>query len=253
MTIVGRSSRFAFTLIEVLMAIVLLLALLAAMFGFFFDMLNSRAKALDSMWRDQAATTLIGRLEADLACCMVGDSRIGPGVRGGPDSLRVLTRGVALQVAERGIDDPAALGDLQFTDYSHNHETHRLVGRAGPASESQTQQERELSSGTIHRLRFRYHDGEGWRQSFDSMQAGRLPLAVEVAIWFVSPNSHESEGLDTEAAAHEGELDAGETGASDAGDDWEMESQANRHPPDRIRVLVIPDAGAGSEQHSEGA
>jgi type II secretory pathway component PulJ len=74
-----RPARFAFTLLEVLIAIALLMGLVSALFAFGFDMLASRQKALEYAWQQRAAATLIERLEADLMSS-VAALRTEPGV-----------------------------------------------------------------------------------------------------------------------------------------------------------------------------
>src|SRR3712207_4257138 len=99
--------RRAFTLAEVLVAIAILLALVGTMFGFLFDLLSSRQRALEATSQQRAASALIDRLEADLFTCLVGDRRHGAGVAGEGERVRVLSRGVAASLAERGPDDPS--------------------------------------------------------------------------------------------------------------------------------------------------
>ena len=101
-----------FTLLEVLIAITLMLALLGSMFAFTFNMLSSRARASDYSHKQLAATTLIERIESDLMTCLVGDRRIGAGVKGDESALQILSRAVAASLALNCTTDPAVLGDL---------------------------------------------------------------------------------------------------------------------------------------------
>ena len=65
-------------------------------------------------------------------------------------------------------------------------------------------------------LRFRFFDGEGWSDSFDSSKSGTLPVAIEVGVW----------------SASGGAASTGEVG-KDIG--------AVMRAPDRWRLITVPD------------
>ncbi|MHC4415609.1 MAG: hypothetical protein ACYS0G_10025 [Planctomycetota bacterium] len=238
----------AFSLLEVLIAIALVLALVGSMFAFLFDMLSSRARALDYGAKQLAATTLIERAEADLMSCLVGDSVSGSGVEGDQTRLRILTRGVPAPLAERGVEDPAVLGDLQVAEYRFNDETARIEARRAAVGDPDA----DASSfapvgGQVHRIRFRYHDGTGWRESFDALAADRLPVAVEIAVWFDPPLFAEQA---PEAPGAMGGSDLPERLTYDASGGFDERTFAERSDldlfdeprPDRFRVIAVPDA-----------
>jgi hypothetical protein len=76
-------------------------------------------------------------------------------------------------------------------------------------------------------MRMRYWTDRGWQDSFDSLAAGALPGAVEVALWFGAPDGGGVGGT--------GE----ESGARDAAEELGV--------PDRVRTISVPDAmGAGA-------
>ena len=232
--------RRAFTLLEVLIAIALALILGATMFVFLQDMLATRGRTLEHAARQRAAATLIERVEGDLAACLVGDSRNGSGIAGDATHLRILTRGVMTHLASRGMDDPAALGDLHAVEYQFNAGNHSLEARkhlAGEASEF------AALGGDIAHIRFRYLDGRQWQTSFDSVAANRLPAAVEVCIWFnpwpgdASRAASPDTGSSTQPTESGANFDESEFAAL-------SESESFRPPPpDRRRVIVIPDGG----------
>ncbi len=246
----------AFTLVEVLVAIALVLALVGTMFGFLYDMLSSRRRALTFADNHSAAATLLERLEADLMCSLVGDSVSGAGIEGEEARLSILTRGVAASLAERGAADPTVFGDLQVAEYRFSPQRRRLEARRQPRGERNGEGTAfSLLGGELYKVRFRYHDGTAWRESFDSLDAGRLPVAIEVAVWFDAPFAEQmmSQALpgQTEPAAS-GRLTFDDTGGFDDRayaelSDLDLEAQL---PPDRIRVIVIPDAG-GEEQEQQ--
>lgn len=231
--------RRGFTLLEVLIAIALMSMLLGSLFAFLHDLLQSRSRALEYTARQLAAATLIERVEAELASCLVGDVTSGPGVKGDAASLAILSRGVAVHLAEGGLES-GVLGDLQqseyrFVDEVGEIEVRRMTPWARPAPAF-------VSVGPVHRLRFRYHDGTGWSDSFDSLAAGRLPEAIEVAVWY-HPWPGEQE-ITPQAPAERLTFDA--TGAfDDAAYAQQSDLDTFDEPrPDRFRVIVIPDASS---------
>lgn len=238
-----ESARRAFTLIEVLIAIGLALVLGATMFAFLHDMLATRARTLEHATRQRAAATLIERLEADLAACIVGDSRNGSGVQGSEASLRLLTRGVMPQLASRGSDDPSSLADLHDIEFRFNRATRSIDARKGRAGESS--EFTSLGDGIAH-VRFRYLDDRQWRSTFDSVELNRLPSAIEVCVWFNPWLGGPGDASDSAAAFDESNANVNfdENAFADA-----SEAAAFRPPPpDRRRVIVIPDGGAEAER-----
>jgi type II secretory pathway pseudopilin PulG len=252
--------RRSFTLIEVLIAIALMVALVGTMFGFLFNMLASRARVLEAARRMDAAGAVIRQLDADLMACVVGDATNGAGVSGDQTSLRVLTRGVAAALAQQGPDDPTVFGDLQRAEYRFDEPARRVEGGRAAASDGPVHM--VALDGVISKLRFRYHDGLAWRDSFDSRAEGRLPLAVEIAIWF-NPLPGQEQATDDEQQADAGRLAAAapEPEAPAAFDEerfaWQSDAASRDEPaPDRLRVFLIPDAqaepdAAGDEERAE--
>ncbi len=174
-----------FTLLEVLIATGLILALFGSMFTFLFDLLSARERALDHAAKQLAATTLIERVEADLMSCLVGDDVRGAGIEGNSTHLKILTRSVAGSLARRGGNDPAVFGDLQSAEYRFDDPSGHIEIARGPNPDpTETAGTFTAVGGPVFLVRFRYHDGSGWRESFDSLAADRLPVAVEVAVWF---------------------------------------------------------------------
>ncbi len=223
----NTNGRRGLTLLEVLVAVALLVVLFGALFTFLYDTLAARARALEHTGRQLAAATLFERLERELPACLVGDRESGAGVAGDGASLKISSRGVAAALAERGASDPEVLGDLQRMEYRFDRESGRIEARHLAAGDGEGGAFAPLG-GAVHLVRFRYHDGTAWRDSFDSLEADRLPLAVEVAIWFDGPG-----GSQDEAA-------------------FERDSREPR--PDRMRVIAVPDAaGEADEPPRDGA
>jgi prepilin-type N-terminal cleavage/methylation domain-containing protein len=240
--------RRGFSLLEVLVAIGLITLLFGALFGFLFDILASRTRALDHAGRQLAATTLIDGLERDLASCVVGDRNRGAGVEGSETSLRILTRGVAVHLADRGRDDPLVLGDLQQVEYRFDDATGQIEARrAGPDDRAANESSFAPLGRAVSKLRFRYRDDTGWRDSFDSLADDRLPLAVEIAVWFHPWPGEETPDPETDLEFEVPErltFDA-EAGFDEAAYARESDLELFDEPgPNRFRVIVIPDASS---------
>ncbi len=246
-------ARRAFTLLEVMIAIGLVGALVGSLFAFFFDIISWRARSIDLASRQLAATTLIERVETDLMTCLAGERAFGAGIEGDTTRLRILSRGVAASLAGRGVDDPAVFGDLQEAEYRFNGELRRIEARRRVEGDGAGAEPAFAAiGGTVHKVRFRFHDGTAWRDSFDSLSAGRLPTAVEVAVWFkpwpgddAPPSGEEAEeapferltfnaaaGFDERAYAELSDLDL-----------------FDEPMPDRVRVIAVPDA-AGDDPYA---
>jgi hypothetical protein len=234
-----------------LIVLALATALLGALFAFFFDMLESRRRALAFTARQRAATLLVERVETDLLTCLVGSGSAGAGVQGDASSLRILSRAVPVQLAERGRDDPAAFGDLLESEVRFDAGRGMLEARRGvPGIDDAAAADWSPLGGVVYRVRFRYHDGGGWRDQFDSLASDRLPRAVEVAVWFDpwpgemtddEPPLPEDESM-TELERLTFDPAAGfDERAFALASDVELFDEPT---PDRIRVIVIPDADA---------
>ncbi|MEE9129831.1 MAG: prepilin-type N-terminal cleavage/methylation domain-containing protein [Phycisphaerales bacterium] len=239
--------RRGFTLLEVLIVIGLVMALLGSMFTFMFDLLSSRDRAIQYSAQQLGATTLIERVEADLMTCVVGDADSGSGVDGDTQRLRILTRSVAASLAERGVGDPAVFGDLQLTEYRFDESRRQIMAsRRFVQTNNTTDRTSDFPvGGSVYKVRFRFHDGTSWRDTFDSRSYGRLPLAVEVAVWFEPWPGEEPDPIPQED-------DRLTFDAIDTFDERAYAEQSDlefyREPrPDRIRVIVIPDASTGDD------
>jgi prepilin-type N-terminal cleavage/methylation domain-containing protein len=244
-----RLNAAGFTLMEVMLAIALVAALVGAMLAFLVDVSASRARAQADAASRRAADVLLDRVEGDLMTCIAGLSSAETGFRGTSTSLEILTRGVAAPLALRD-QHQRTLSDLQRAQYSFNSADHSLSAWKGPVDVAA---DPTSMGGRVARVRFRYLDDRRWLDSFDSAIEGHLPVAVEVAIWLDdagSARANESAAAESSNGAespHTGneavdELDSILSDESEA----EPASPMHEPPPDRIRVITIPDAAASA-------
>jgi len=249
-----RGTRSGFTLLEVLISLALIGALLGALFSFYFNLLQSRTRIAERADQVRGAELLMEHVERALMFCIAGDTTFGPGIDGNSDRLSILTRGVlpALDAARANV----SLMDLQRVEVT--------TAPSGPAN----MRREAMRAGTSERagagalasqlgmVRFRYYDGSQWLDTFNSMQAGALPRAIEVAIWFDDPRPQDEIEADAEPASDEedasdlfdplsDDLFAEDASFEDEDDEWPL--------PDRHRIIVIPDAEQAAEEPTEAA
>ena len=199
--------RRGLTLLEVLIAIALVTLLLGSLFAFFWDMLSIRRHVVAETDRARAVSILVESVERDLLTTVVGDELIGAGVKGDEAGLALLSRAVPARLAGRD-----AFVDLERSAYRFDRERSEITAERSPVAGGGASAPPFALAGAVHHVRFRYHDGARWDDTFDSIARERLPAAVEIAVWF-------DPGLD--------------------------------RPPDRVRVIAIPDWEADDENEAE--
>lgn len=149
----------AFTILEVMLAVGLLVLLTGGMYTFLWDLVSRREAVAVEAARDGAAATLFERLEADLTGAIAGDEKHA-GLVGSASEITIHARGVAMPL--RPADRDTAMGDIQGTQVSFDKGVlrgRRWVGAGEPAGEF------EELSGDVQRVRFRYSDGRTDRKS----------------------------------------------------------------------------------------
>lgn len=200
-----RTRHRAFTLVEVLIALALILFLSGALLSYLYSLLDRRDRLVQAAAQQSAAASIFEQLEHDLATTFATDASGSAGVKGDGTSITVRCRGTNL--LSRGAD----LTDLQGCEVRQNGTTlsaRRLAQSAGNF---------ETIAENVERLQVRYFDGREWLDSFDSAATGQLPVAIEAAIWF-------------------GDKSSGSTAADPAA----PTDEAPR-APDRTRTMVVPD------------
>lgn len=221
-----------FTLLEVLLALGLIAMLAGGVMGFMLTLLHRRDGMSKHLIDAQSGAALLDRIESDILCGMAGDGGAGAGISGTTTSLRVLTRGVALPI-EPGMLGASKAGDRQGSEYVFDAASGVLRARRWMSGEETPAGEFEVVSDHLEAVRLSYFDGETWLGSFDSAAADNLPVAVEVALWFGTPQPPE----DGPAASAEPSDTTDTAGASVAA----KPPAPPRREPDRLRVIVVPD------------
>jgi len=171
----------AFTLIEVLLALGILLALTGSVYTFLDSVMTQRDRVAQAASDQQIAGAIIERIESDVLTTLAGSGRIGAGIVGSNTRLTLLTRGVTPPLQGAAVGVP--LGDLQLSRFEFDPFMGELHAARRDALDENAQTTMELLTDRLERVRFRYYKGRSWVSSFDSRTSG-LPGAIEVALWF---------------------------------------------------------------------
>ena len=180
----GSSSR-AFTLLEALIAVGMMVLLLGALAMFVEDLSRTRQFVARTAAETRSADALFGALEAALQTAVLDGGNRGAGVTGTDRSIRVLssrTDAGSGSVAELA---RAAFSPLSATQVDQNG-ANVTIGRGGVSS---------TLPATVRAMRVRYWYEGGWGDSFDSLNAGTLPAVVEVGLWFGATQAADDEEL----------------------------------------------------------
>ena len=169
-----RRNARGFTLLEALIAVGMLMLLLGALAMFVEDLTRTRQFSARTAAQTRSADALYSVLEAALQTAVVDGGPLGSGVTGTDRSVRVLssrTDAGSGSVRELARAAFAALSATEIGESSGNI----TVTRGGASS---------VLPATVRAMRVRYWVEGEWADSFDSLSAGSLPQAVEVALWF---------------------------------------------------------------------
>ena len=181
----SASLRRAFTLLEALIAVGMMVLLLGALAMFVEDLSRTRQFVARTAAETRSADALFGALEAALQTAVVDGGNRGAGVTGTDRSIRVLssrTDAGSGSVAELA---RAAFSPLSATQVDQNG-ANITIGRGGVSS---------TLPATVRAMRVRYWYDGGWGDSFDSLNAGTLPAVVEVGLWFGATQAGDEEEL----------------------------------------------------------
>jgi hypothetical protein len=171
--------RAAFTIVETLTALALLVLLMGSILTFMLTVRERRSRVVGLAGSTRDVLAMLDQLESDLTTAVASDAREGAGVVGDESSIRVIFRSVWL----RGAQDAAKPRDLQGATYAFDPSNGRVHGeRWGGSHDAPGAMDAVLCAG-VGRLEARYFDGRAWAPTFDSVARGGLPAAIEVRVW----------------------------------------------------------------------
>lgn len=166
--------RRGFTLLEVMLALGIIVVLLGVMSSVIQGVADSRNRLMDRSERDRGIAVAFEQLEAMIDTCMVNDGIGGAGIEGDELGVRMVRSGVPARWLDGRSGGSSPLGDRDTIDI-------RLEdGNLVLSGEGDDDRSTLLESPVA--IRFRYHDGQMWLDSWNSMQQG-FPVAVELSIW----------------------------------------------------------------------
>jgi prepilin-type N-terminal cleavage/methylation domain-containing protein len=160
----ARAAGRGFTLVEVLLALVLIGILVSSSSAFFWQLLTKRDAMVRAIGFDEACSSLMGNVERAVATASA--ARGGMTFKG--DEVSVL---IPCRVAVPGDLVGAESFEVRFDSAQRNVQVR--VGE-GPWS--------VLVEG-VAQVTWRYWDGIAWNDSFDAAVTGRLPGALELRLW----------------------------------------------------------------------
>lgn len=233
-------SRRGFTLLEFMISLGLVMLLTGAVYSFLAQLGKGREVLSTSVEDAYSGCAIIERIEADAQTALAGGGRMGGGVVGTRTSLRLLTRAVWLGDGEES--------DLQGCEFVFDRGASTVRARRWAGADAEG--DFEVVSGRVRELRFRYHDGRRWLESFDSGRVGFLPVAIEISIWPGIAPPPEEEALVSGAMPEDVDVFGAEDGGAQ-GERWppadgDRDQPGPQQPPQRWRLIFIPDGGPGT-------
>lgn len=242
-----------FTLLEITLVIGLVVILAGGIFGFIFDLIETRERLATESTRARDASRLMDLIEHAAMTTSV-DTGWGPGVSGDAESLTLAA--MALMLDEEG------LAPTRVLRLRHDATARTIVADITSDRAGSGRGERIDLVTRVERVRFRYLVGRGWTDSFNSQTSGSLPRAIEVAVWFdrgrVDPATGEF-GDENDLLGPGGVSGFDEQAARSIADEQAMFAEDEDQPlraPDRYRIIAVPDAeavgSAGSSSASTG-
>ncbi len=184
----------AFTLIELLLAIVIFSMILAAVNAVFFGAMKLRQKTADSATKAQPLELTLATLRRDLAGIVLPGTNFA-GVLDSAAQIQGLTEqnvGTEIFTTSGVFRDNLPWAEIQKIAYVLRDPTNRVSSSGRdlvrivkrnllPAAEEQAEEQRLMSD--VNRVDFSFYDGSSWRTSWNSTnELTTLPRAIKVEI-----------------------------------------------------------------------
>lgn len=216
--------RRAFTLLEALIALGIILLLVGTMTSVISNVANSRERTRERSVRQLGATAAFELLSSAADTCLADDGNGSAGIDGEPLRLRITRSGVAARRLLQGEGAASPLTDHDYFELA-------LEGRNLVVHGEDSDQRSTLIANLVA-LRFRYHDGEEWLEQWDSSLEG-LPRAIEMSIWTTPWPAGEQPSWMPEEDSDDTEEAEEVT--------FEAEIAGDLPPPDKQRIVAIFD------------
>ncbi len=237
-----RHRAEGFTLLETLLAIGLIGAILAVAISLLGDVSAARDRIERRLRQAEGATLAIDLLADRVATATLTAVDGSVGLVGDASSLRVTGGGVSsIRLAPSVRRSPLL-----------DRSTLELAWRDGGLALRDDGAAWSLVAPDLVAIRFRFHDGEDWRETWDGGRDG-LPTAIEIAIWEtpwpegLTPPWMPEPAFDEEAPfddVFDDEFDAFDLGDLDALETFSTSLPAAEDEipePDRHRIVAILD------------
>ncbi len=191
----GRPGRGAFTLIEVLLAVVIFGVVLVAMHAVFHGALRLRNKTAASLERAVPLQQTLAIIQRDLANLVLPGGVLAGHLQAIPTQQTELGQAGPFWYTAAGILSPATpWGSVQRVAYRLTEPTNDTAGLDLYRSVSRNllpvltdlPEDQFLMSG-VEALLFEYHDGTQWRDYWDSTaETNSLPAAIKVKLYLAA-------------------------------------------------------------------
>lgn len=163
--------RRALTLMEMLVALALILALTVAVGSFAETYREGRDFAISEALRDREVDAMFGRLAEAFSCA---DASVG-GISGGDRSVSIHHRGSVLPAMGSEPQPADLLADFARYEIRFNEQLQEIF-TARSSKNTLTWR------SPVSIVQLRYHDGSNWTDSW-SVEQG-LPVAIECKLWY---------------------------------------------------------------------
>ena len=222
--------RRGFTLLEALIALGVILLLMGVVTQVVQDVANARDRSRRDGLRLQGVSTAFELLGTAADTCFTGNGQTG--IEGGPVNLRITRSGVQARRLLGNDEQTSPLSDRELFQLGLDGED-LFVG----TDDSST---RSVLLEDLTAIRFRYFDGTGWLESWNSSTQG-LPHAIELSIW----TTPWPEGM-TPAWMPQEETEPTEDAPSLEEEPFLAEFEPTFPPPEKQRVVAIFDPASSS-------